>query len=489
MPNAPSNGANAASWAIPLRIAEHFIKTGRSDVAIEVLQLLKTGYDLPPPGRIWLEFHHATANWRLKGIESARNEVEKALGLPINPIAKRELRTVLISHLAEVGDKDALVHQLEEHLSNPVDPVKDAEVMQISKKYGLENGHSFHEHASQPEFNLRKKRKISFWHPGKRLSKSVEKTISETKTAPEVNLYVIDDATVVIINSYVIVFDKEMRVVTQCSNPFSRFTWPGVSDRINNPRERFLGNSAFIRDRFLRANYCHWIVDWLPRLCLIEETEQPIDNIIASEFSSSFQRESLAFVGYDPTKVREISNDGAFQFERLLILDNSTHKLAHPMQFADPKLMNWWRSKVLFPRSGNLRRLYIPRKRQRVILNEDKLVPLLLDYGFEVFDPSQHSFRDQVQSFASAEAVVGGHGAGLTNLLFAPDKCRVLELFPPQGGTSAFFVLATAIGQDYDLIVAAGTNSSTGANDLNYLAPLTEVEKWLRTLPAPTRTG
>ena len=41
------------------------------------------------------------------------------------------------------------------------------------------------------------------------------------------------------------------------------------------------------------------------------------------------------------------------------------------------------------------------------------------------------SVRDQIDHFAAADAIVGLHGAGLTNLVFAKPGARVLEIFAP----------------------------------------------------------
>ena len=60
-------------------------------------------------------------------------------------------------------------------------------------------------------------------------------------------------------------------------------------------------------------------------------------------------------------------------------------------------------------------------------------------------EPGAFSFREQIDIFRGASAVVAPHGAALTNILFAPNECRVLELFASRGGSNAYEVLATAL--------------------------------------------
>ena len=82
--------------------------------------------------------------------------------------------------------------------------------------------------------------------------------------------------------------------------------------------------------------------------------------------------------------------------------------------------------------SGNDRlRLYISRgdnTNQRVLVNESELLNRLASRGFQSVELSKLSFDEQVDLFARAEAVIGVHGAGLSNLVFAPAGCHVIEI-------------------------------------------------------------
>ena len=80
------------------------------------------------------------------------------------------------------------------------------------------------------------------------------------------------------------------------------------------------------------------------------------------------------------------------------------------------------------------RRLYITRRLATIrrIFNEDELIAGLRSHGFEPIALEKLSLAEQFHCFATAEAVVAPHGAGLTNLLHAPPGCRVVELFPAE---------------------------------------------------------
>jgi capsular polysaccharide biosynthesis protein len=73
----------------------------------------------------------------------------------------------------------------------------------------------------------------------------------------------------------------------------------------------------------------------------------------------------------------------------------------------------------------------------RTIENEDEVRRCLEERGFECFRPADHSLGDQISLFSRASVIVGMHGAGLTNILFAPSAALV-ELVGSYGGSDYF---------------------------------------------------
>jgi capsular polysaccharide biosynthesis protein len=85
--------------------------------------------------------------------------------------------------------------------------------------------------------------------------------------------------------------------------------------------------------------------------------------------------------------------------------------------------------------------------------------------GFVAVDPGELSPEEQVRTFAEAECVVGVHGAGLTNLAFAPAGAGVVELFAPDYVNECFWALATTVeGLRYRYLVGDGLPTRSGAN-------------------------
>jgi capsular polysaccharide biosynthesis protein len=98
------------------------------------------------------------------------------------------------------------------------------------------------------------------------------------------------------------------------------------------------------------------------------------------------------------------------------------------------------------------RRLYITRgSGTRKLTNESALVAHLTESGFEIYDPSQH--RDPWVDFSQATAVIGPHGAGLTDLVFCPAETAVLELLPSDHVYPYFCSLSQAAGLRYAYLI------------------------------------
>jgi hypothetical protein len=100
------------------------------------------------------------------------------------------------------------------------------------------------------------------------------------------------------------------------------------------------------------------------------------------------------------------------------------------------------------PRAGRSRRLLISRSdaTTRRVTNEAALWQALEPEGFELVHLGGLAFEEQVAAFADAEVVIGPHGAGFANLLFAGPGTRVVELQHPGAARSHYRRLAELLG-------------------------------------------
>lgn len=212
------------------------------------------------------------------------------------------------------------------------------------------------------------------------------------------------------------------------------------------PRTERLAGQYFTIATFDSEGYAHWVLDALPRLSLLAYLPDTNLKIIVSKPLKSWQKESLSVLSIDLNNVITLN-------DRYLELDvlHLPSYIGQPGT-SHPFACSWLRKSFVAGTQGHgpRRRLYITRRlARRHVTNESELEPILKRYGFEVVEAEKLSFAEQVRLFGQAEAIVGAHGAGLTNIVFAPATCMVFELFAETCVRAMYYQLAGVIGQSY----------------------------------------
>ena len=190
--------------------------------------------------------------------------------------------------------------------------------------------------------------------------------------------------------------------------------------------------------------FYHWVHEVLPRFALIKDLEGQI----YIDQGQRFQKESLDFLGIDPSRIIDAAQFQGVEAKELII-----PAIPH---IPSPWSCNFLRSHVAVQKQ--VRRLYISRKDadKRRVLNEEELLPILERHGFEVWTLSGLSFAEQVQLFASSEIVVGPHGAGFSHLAFCQEGTPFLELYAPAYVNVCYWHLACAAKLPYHYMFSEG---------------------------------
>ena len=173
-------------------------------------------------------------------------------------------------------------------------------------------------------------------------------------------------------------------------------------------------------------SYYHLLTDLLPHLI-----EAPRNPVLVPEFM--------------PQSFIEFLKQAQFEIK---ILPKGTVKV-ELLYIPEMDLPEWNSEKVkkiqtffenLYPRnfqaapncSKSLNRIYVSRKIavRRHLSNEDEFMPLLRKHNFRRVHLEQMTIMQQVKLFSTASHVIAAHGAGLTNVLFAPADAKILEIRP-----------------------------------------------------------
>ena len=77
------------------------------------------------------------------------------------------------------------------------------------------------------------------------------------------------------------------------------------------------------------------------------------------------------------------------------------------------------------------------------------------------------SLAEMLEIFSKATLILGAHGSGLANMIFAPDNCVVVEIYPNGIHDPHYLNLAPAVGLEYHRILSNGTRETALFTDLD----------------------
>lgn len=225
------------------------------------------------------------------------------------------------------------------------------------------------------------------------------------------------------------------------------------------------------------SKYFHWFADYLPRVRGIEKFNLKTGtypDVIIPPDPPKWMYKSLDFVGVPRERMIEWSGE-RLQLETLVM--PSVPRLVDQFQvFYYPRELVWISSRIknqLNIRTSNKNRVFITRRSAstRRIINEKECIELLEKFGFEAVDLTQLSFEKQVRIFANAQYVIGPHGAGLVNMIYAEDA-KILEIFG-DFVTTLYYCIADGLGFDYTCIQCESTKQRGSTQGIS--APGTDI--------------
>lgn len=232
-----------------------------------------------------------------------------------------------------------------------------------------------------------------------------------------------------------------------------RFAW-FVDHVLRNAEATPLpGTTLSLLSDFATNNYCHFLLDALGRLPLVEAAGidlDGIDRILVPEPCSENARRILAAVSLPAGKTVLVAAEPKTRFlpERLIAPTFPGAPACYVPSIAAGLRRILHRPS---PPAGRARRLYVDRTApRRPVENRAEVLALMEDHGFLIYDPSEH--HDQPADFAAADVIVGAHGAGLANLVFCEPGTRVLELVPTDQLHPYYHTLSWAAGLDHSIL-------------------------------------
>jgi capsular polysaccharide biosynthesis protein len=247
----------------------------------------------------------------------------------------------------------------------------------------------------------------------------------------------------------------------------------GLLDRLIHPTAKSLHGTHILLAHPWAYGYYHWMIEVLPRLSLIEKFDELASvPLIVPHRLNTFQRDSLRMAGVRDDRLVHLDNDD-WQVDRLIFPE-----MLAPSGSPSPHAVAWLRKVFLDEAPVTSRakasRIYLTRRDapKRKILNEDEIIAFLEQKGFETACLSELSLSEQIALFQGASVVVAPHGAGQTNMVFAPAGAILIEMFGDNYINGCYWALTNICGQKHAFLTAP-------TETLDYSVPVEQLKALL----------
>lgn len=226
-------------------------------------------------------------------------------------------------------------------------------------------------------------------------------------------------------------------------------------------------------------NYGHWLVDDLPRAkaWLDLRKKMAITPIILlpsfGEKMNDIRLQSLQALIDPAIEVEFIDPEKPLKVDNLYF---ATPVSFHP-RIKNPAAIHFVREQANYRFRNEYRepsrKIFVARRppNSRAIINFDEIWAFLSARGFEMVEPENLNFADQVTLFQDAKIVVGQMGAAMTSTMFCQPATPLIYLAPIGWAEPFYLDLAAVGGQHYNLLAGPAAHDGP-AYMSDFVAPL-----------------
>lgn len=175
-------------------------------------------------------------------------------------------------------------------------------------------------------------------------------------------------------------------------------------------------------------NLWHWTLESLPKLLVLEAVGYTGKYIVPAAIDGprgEVVRQNLEMFGIGPERL--LRSGYLYRVERLVLPQRlSGFDLPEKLDLCDFVRQRLLQTVGVL--SGK-KRIYIRRIGRRRVLNEDAVLAILHEYGFEIMTPEELSLPEQWRNMTNVECSVMAHGANSTLTFLQPGRSGFIELF------------------------------------------------------------
>ena len=229
--------------------------------------------------------------------------------------------------------------------------------------------------------------------------------------------------------------------------------------------------------------YYHWLLESLPKLLEAKRAVPSLTLLLPAYYQQSFYAETLHLLGI--TQVEWLQANTLYRVPQLM-LPHAAEKMGNYSVAALRELKEaFWGAIGISSSASVPKRLYISRRKatRRKVMNELEVEQVLITYGFQIVCFEDYSFQEQVRLCAGAEVLVGIHGAGLSNMVFLPERATVIEFRKFDDGENYFFTqLAVTLRHTYHLVYCTAEDEQKSVQDADLWVDTTALQTMLKQL-------
>lgn len=222
--------------------------------------------------------------------------------------------------------------------------------------------------------------------------------------------------------------------------------------------------------------FFHWLFEALPQALVALEQAPEATLLVPARLPVYAEQALRLYLGEANWNSRVVRTSGPVRVRELWMVSKD------PMSgVVAPELLHLLRRTFLPSRQlaeGTLD-VYISRCRtpNRSTPGEAALEHALREQGYQIVYCEELGFAQQVQLFSRARTLVALHGAGLSNMIWAPEQLQVLEIFPADYLNDCYARLARSLDFGYRAFLAPDNSSTTTS------LPVAAILEWLRPRP------
>jgi hypothetical protein len=230
---------------------------------------------------------------------------------------------------------------------------------------------------------------------------------------------------------------------------------PGAYEKAGDPVSDLIAldpHTSYIMARAF-PNYYHWMAQSIPTIDWSLRTLPPAQFAILSGHLNKWQEEALSILEYDRVPRFAIDRGRNYSIKSIDYCDFQNGGSSFEVSRVAAATFKRMAAAAMDQSPAEADIIYVarPGTTRRIAVNEAEVVKLLEAEGILAVDPGLRSVSRQINLFGKAAAIIGPHGAGLTNIVFCRPGTIFNELLPAHYLNPCFTRLAQAGSLTYNI--------------------------------------